>query len=313
MRSILSDIQTATEPKSLIGGNLLVIAETGEPRGRHVVSCGAEKPAACWCIIERREYAENEGLPDYLENVELIKSSEFSEKFRAWIAAYPVAPKEKPTIVVDISSMSRRLMADLFEVIFDVGSAQDLSVGVIYSLAKFAPPSAVLPANGDICPVSQRFTGWSSNTELPTSLVVGLGYEQSKAEGACEFFDPNEVWVFSPRSPITEYDLEVDRNNEHLIERADSQLNCARYPVDDPARTFGHLLRTSLSLMSRSNPVLLPFGPKIFFVVCLFVAMLIDEVGVWIVTGDMSTESRSEPSEHLIGFTAALHSAPDPN
>lgn len=55
------------------------------------------------------------------------------------------------------------------------------------------------------------------------------------------------------------------------------------------------------------NPVLLPFGPKIFFAISLLVASVYREVGVWHVTGDSELpDFQHVPSAHIPAFRVEL-------
>jgi hypothetical protein len=203
--------------------------------------------------------------------------------------------------------MSRSLLAEIFRNIFQNADECELLVTVMYAFAAFTPPPNDMPANADICPVLEAFAGWPDTSGASTALIVGLGYERQKAEGACEYFDPTETWVFAPRSPLTEYDVAVLDNNAELLARADRRARKIDYKVDEPERTFGQLVSTISSVRARATPVLLPFGPKLFFVISLFVSFLYPEVGVWVVTGDLVDPGEDhEASGHVVAFEAYL-------
>lgn len=315
MKPILKSLKNRTDPDKLISGTLLVICLGDGARSSHISDLHHTKAAACWCLAESIDHAAGTIIADQLPqdiNIDVTRANQFHEKLANWLLRNSTQPNGTPHIVVDVSCMSRRLMAEVFEAIFQISTTREISVGVIYTLAKFSHPDNTLPINKDICPVSQRFSGWPSSSELPTSLVVGLGYEKEKAEGACEYFDPSEILIFSPKSPIPEYDEEVHKNNSDLITRVSARQNYMRYKLDDPAQTFGELVTAVSSLISRSNPVLLPFGPKLFFAISLFVSLVFEEVGVWIVTGDLSPPMPSEPSQHLLAFEATLSPCTEP-
>src|SRR5690606_21259442 len=139
--------------------------------------------------------------------------------------------------------------------------------------------------NEDICPVSSFFAGWPNNASATTSLIIGLGYEREKAEGACEYFDASDAWLFTPKSPITQYDEEVYINNKALIERLNRKNRILNYSVCAPAATFGELVSLILETSPKFNIVILPFGPKIFYMLSLIAATVYREIGIWNVTG----------------------------
>ena len=109
--------------------------------------------------------------------------------------------------------------------------------------------------------------------------------------------------MFTPKSQISAYDEQVTANSKELIARAVRSDREIAYSVDDPEETFGELVTAESSLLSRSNPLILPFGPKIFFAISLLVSLLYKEVGVWLVTGDLAGLAVDhQASNHVIGF-----------
>lgn len=92
-------------------------------------------------------------------------------------------------------------------------------------------------------------------------------------------------------------------NNNDLIARAHRQKREQLYQVNNPSQTFGQLASLVSAIAKRENPVLLPFGPKIFFALALVVAAIYPELGVWYVTGDSNSEGVDlHASDHLVGF-----------
>ncbi|WP_146052523.1 hypothetical protein [Pseudomonas syringae] len=209
---------------------------------------------------------------------------------------------DKPyKIALDISCLPHAIMAEILYMISAAESEYKVEVIVLYSLAKFTFPSASLLANESIEPVHKNFAGWSSPETKPTSLILGLGYEPNKAEGASEYFEPSDQWIFIPKSPIREFLDQVYCNNENLIKKTDDD-RIIEYNVADPELTYGQIELVISSLARKSNPVLLPFGPKIFFFLCLVQCLTHPELGVWRVTGVEDQISRDvHASEYVIG------------
>lgn len=199
-----------------------------------------------------------------------------------------------PRIFVDISCMSRRSMSNIVTALCRIAARREVSFHVGYVIAAFSPPPSMLPPNRDIRPISPFFAGWPSETAASTSLVIGLGYEKHKAEGASEYFDASETWVFMPQSPVSDYNGHVCENNADLIGSATRNRRFVAYPVLDPARTFGVLASLTSDLIDRTNPVILPLGPKIFFMLSLLVAALYEESGVWEISTDCAPDPRDE-------------------
>lgn len=194
-------------------------------------------------------------------------------------------------VLVDISCLSRPSMAELIFSILGLTGPEKIEIVFCYSLAEFNAPSMISVPNEAIEPVHLQCSGWPSQQSNPTSLIIGLGYEPDKAEGASEYLDPAEQWGFIPVSPIKEFLSEVEQNNSNLIGRLAEQNRTIKYNVQQPAATFGQLELVITDLLLRSNPILLPFGPKIFFAVCLVQGVRHPEVGVWHVTGELNEEA----------------------
>lgn len=75
------------------------------------------------------------------------------------------------------------------------------------------------------------------------------------------------------------------------------------YRVDEPSQAFGQLAAMVTSILPRMNPVLLPFGPKIFFALSLLMAAVYREVGVWHVTGDADLpDTAHAASDHIVSL-----------
>jgi len=198
-------------------------------------------------------------------------------------------------------------MATAFQAILDAGDRKMVRMDVLYVLAEYTPPPTQLPPNEDIRPINDWFAGWPTNATASTSLVVGLGYERDKASGACEYFDASETWVFVPQSAIEDYQAAVEGNNEVLLARARRRDLSATYRVERPTETFGLLASTISRIVPEMNPVLLPFGPKIFFALSLLVASVYREAGVWHVTGDSELpDVPHAPSTHAPAFRVEL-------
>jgi hypothetical protein len=212
-----------------------------------------------------------------------------------------------PTVYLDVSCIPKPMIAVVLKELFLASETSVVNLVVGYVIAAYIPPPGDLPPNEDIKPIHEWFAGWPSDATATTALVVALGYERDKAEGACEYFDASETWVFVPNSPIFQYDKDVLENNKYLLNRVERIHRSLAYRVDQPANAFGQLVSIVLGLLPRANTVILPFGPKIFVPLSLIVAALYREVGVWHVTGDAAVaETGLDGSEQLIGFSALL-------
>lgn len=283
--------------------DLLITSHSAEPRGTIINSAVASFAYEHWAITQAT-HTISASHPGTVIGVEHLLS-----RLKQWILGSKIV---RPKIVVDVSCMSRPAMAATFGAIYSTAETREITLVVAYVIASFSPPPISLPPNEDIKPISDWFAGWPSNTSASTALMVGLGYERAKAEGACEYFDASETWVFVPRSPLGEYDDAVLENNIELLGRAKRRERALDYKVASPSATFGQLASIVGNLLPRSNPVLLPFGPKIFFAISLLVGAIYREVGVWHVTGDADiAEASHTPSDFTVAFQADLRPSRD--
>lgn len=284
------------------GADLFLHAQTKDPRGHKILSMIGPSISSRWEIRQTGASEEYQGSQTASESAE-IGVEQLTLKLAKWIEA----SARQPTIAIDISCMSRPTMAAAFQAVLEAAKKRQLTLKVLYVLAEYSPPPHKLPPNEDICPISDWFAGWSTNATASTSLVVGLGYERDKAIGACEYFDPSETWVFVPQSSIGEYELDVMSNNKELLNRARGRYRLTTYSVHRPTEAFGILATTVSQILPRMNPVLLPFGPKIFFALNLLVAAAYPEAGVWHVTGDSDLpDAEHQASHHIPAFEVEL-------
>lgn len=249
----------------------------------------------------------------YQENVTRLEALGFvlrtvsDEEFRSDILGIlsEISSAERIRIAIDISCFNRVRIATLVDV-FRSGEIgpREVHVDFFYCLAMFSPPSTSRTANTHVSPVIPQFAGWSVDPGLPPFGVVGLGYEQNKALGALEYLQITKPIVFIPQSSIAEYETEVRSANESLLAQLDAR-NILTYRVEDPVATFITIESLLGGTTGRFNPVLLPFGPKIFFVLSVLAACVHVDTAVWRVSAGSADEpSDREPSDSVVSFSA---------
>lgn len=208
-------------------------------------------------------------------------------------------------IFLDVSSLSRICLGKIFAClkIISMDSVVYLSIG--YSLARYAaPPDQPFPSIRRLAPVHREFSGWGSSPSLPVDVIVSLGYEKGKAIGAVEYLEPRNRWVFVPNSPEQRFLQQVKNHNKQLIGAGDCVID---YEVLEPVDTYFKLMSLVVGLAPAARPVLLPFGPKLFFALGLLVAMRIEKAAVWHVDSDDEMSAIPlAPSGHGVVFSCRL-------
>jgi hypothetical protein len=284
------------------GADLFLYGRTKEPRGQHMISAVGIQSTTRWEVRQTEP-----GLSDVSAatgGAVEIGVDQLGATLAKWIETCGI---NSPRIAIDISCMSRPTMASAFQAVLESAEQRPVWIDVLYVVAEFTAPPNFLPPNEDIRPINDWFAGWPTNATASTSLVVGLGYEKNKASGACEYFDAGETWVFVPQSAIGAYEASVVSNNEDLLARARRRDHVTTYCVERPTETFGLLAGTVSRVLPTMNPVLLPFGPKVFFALSLLVAAVYREAGVWHVTGDSNLpDIPHKPSSHVSAFRVEL-------
>ncbi|MBM0105885.1 hypothetical protein JM946_14230 [Steroidobacter sp. S1-65] len=186
-----------------------------------------------------------------------------------------------PMVVVDVSCMNRVRLAHLVNAL-NSSTANVIDVMFAYNLAEYSAPSLDEAPTSVAEPVIPEFAGWTTYPERPPAALIGLGYEQSRAIGIVDHLEINNAaWAFIPRGPIDEYSTSVDTANQSLFDMIHVDGRKILYDVMNPASLFREVNSLVELLKQIYNPILIPFGPKIFALVSLLVASLHGEVGVW--------------------------------
>lgn len=204
---------------------------------------------------------------------------------------------------VDISCFNRFRLAHLIDVLRCL-PVSAVNVTFRYSIAKFTAPVEDATPTVTVQPVIPQFAGWTIRPDRPPAAVVGLGYEPNKAIGIIDLLEINNAtWAYYPLGPVNEYHDEVLRSNESLLKMIQVDGRCLPYDIQQPVQLFHEMNSLVDMLKGHFNPVLIPFGPKLFALVALLVASIHDDVGVWRVSsGVLERPVNREPSGHFISM-----------
>lgn len=250
---------------------------------------------------------------DYEKNWEWFKASGFDveevsdAEFAQWCRELVRSTRNRRAkrslrMGVDVSSMSRLRMAALIHAAAEAASER-IDVDFLYAPAEFAPPPDQSPPIAISEPVISAFAGWSSEPERASMAIFGLGYEADKALGALEFLEPIGVWAFRPEGEDVRYDSAVEASNESFWGLLPPQ-NVIRYRIDDPYDCFVRLESLVHGATRTGRPILIPFGPKIFSVSCLLVAVVhYPSVVVWRVSsGEFEPAQNRAANGKIVGL-----------
>ena len=202
-------------------------------------------------------------------------------------------------VLLDISCFTRLRLAQTVEALFESGP---FDLEVFYSLADFSAPPLDEPGNQFLCPVTDYLSGWTGDGDKAVVLVSGLGYEQMMALGIIEHIDPYDLWLFSPTSPIVEYDDEVLKANK-LLTSTVATSNVLTYPVLQGDIALAKLLSLVDVVRRDFRCILMPLGPKIFAFACMVAGCVYRDVSVWRASAGIHYQPRERSAS---GLTASF-------
>ena len=209
-------------------------------------------------------------------------------------------------VTIDISCIAGDTLAELFYNLSKFANQCEINVKILYTLAKYIEPKKENSFNKTVSPAHRAFSGWLANPQFPILAIVGLGYESDKAVGAVEYLDASEEYIFVPNSSEIKYKDKVEEVNKNFIRR-NSENKRFDYIVEDPVYTIHTLNSLLVAAKKEFKPVLLPFGPKIFFACALVVALANPEASVWYVSGQKNdTQHDEQEVASIIGFEFSL-------
>lgn len=184
------------------------------------------------------------------------------------------------SIFVDISAMSREMIANTVLALREIARKSIITVTVAYAPSKYSGPYAAAPIRL-ASPIKPTLAGWSAFPELPVGALFGLGCDPGLALGALQFLEPSKAWVFSPRGIDPQFDKALLSANEHIEDIFD--VTRFDYKIENPSQTRGRI-EVLLNAVDRDfRIVVVPFGPKIFAWLALATVVFTNRVsvGVW--------------------------------
>jgi hypothetical protein len=207
---------------------------------------------------------------------------------------------------IDVSSMSRPMIARIIVVLSRIDIATDIKLTFSYCPAVYSKPNHENAPVTKSEPVIPEFSGWSLAPEASISTIIGIGFEYDWALGALEYLEPETAWAFVPTGEDERFDHVVRKTNADLLSLLDDD-HIHYYHVNQPSSCFTLVESLVYGLKQNSRPILVPFGPKLFSLVCLLVAAIHEPlISVWRVSGD--TESHPDDRE-ASGKVILLHVA----
>lgn len=275
------DFESDQRPQSL-NFDLAIVAVDYERRCRWITERLSIKPRSGFGLefgfLAEGSYSENKSYFEKLgfEVLHGLRDEAIDTLSKSIILEAP----EKPSVFVDISSMSREMIANVALAIQRARSHKSISVTVAYAPSKFAGPYDPAPIRL-ASPIKPLLAGWSSRPETPLGTIFGLGCEPGLALGALQMLEPNKAWSFKPKGVDPKFDTAMKRANQHIEDIFD--VSAFTYDIVEPTFARGRLEALLNSVHRSFRLIIVPFGPKIF--AWLAVSTIVfgerNEVGIW--------------------------------
>ncbi|MDQ7251453.1 hypothetical protein [Dongia sedimenti] len=202
------------------------------------------------------------------------------------------APKTPIKILVDISSMSRLMIANVVRGLQHAAYERTIDLAVAYAPSKFTGPYDVAPIR-HAGPVAPWLAGWATRPDKPLGTIFGLGCEPNQALGALQTLEPDNAWAFYPKGIDRAFDKAMGDANQHLEDIFD--VTRFDYEITRPSVARGRLEALLNSLEASFRLIVVPFGPKIFAwaAIATIVFSGRNNVGVW----SFSSGDRAQPTD----------------
>lgn len=196
-------------------------------------------------------------------------------------------------VSVDISSMNRQMIASLFLALSRIDGIDDIIVH--YVPAEFQKPNLLFSEIESAGPVLPEFSGFDTDISLPSSMILGLGFEYGVAVGL--------ISRLEPRSAICLYATGHDTRFETAVRKANlgfrfpgSNASAIGYDLFDPEGTYHFVASSIRNLEANFRVSCIPMGPKILSVVFTLACLEhLGSVSMWrIVRKSLVADSKAD-------------------
>lgn len=238
----------------------------------------------------------------------LLADTEWSARdaVAEWLRKFDARDSPAIRVIVDVSSLSRMLMAVIVSTCFECSrELGPIDVCFVYAPAEFTSPGDEHGPITKFGAVLPEFAG-VSDSALGLATVIGLGYEPDLALATQQGLDPATCWMLTPTGVAERYDQAVARANARVLALMDTD-DVLEYDVLRPFDAFMRVESLVAGLRRAHNVVLVPLGPKILALVCLLVAVVhAPDVGVWRVSAGRLGESRDVKADGRVTAIRAV-------
>ena len=211
-------------------------------------------------------------------------------------------------VLVDISSMSREMIAKVALFLRELLHEKHLRITIAYAPPSYPPTKEESPIE-KAGPIIPELAGWAPDPSLPIGVVLGLGCEPGLALGSLQRLEPSMVWAFSPIGLDIRFDALDQEANSHIGDI----FNVAHYKYDliDPTGTRVDLVRIFTTIQESHRIIAVSSGPKIFAWILIFTALFnpFPSIGIWAFSSRQKLIARDiHPMGEIIWHNLLLNS-----
>lgn len=216
-------------------------------------------------------YKHNEEFAKEQQNGTIIEYAErnFLSNLRQYLSEF-----NPSSISIDISSMNRTMISAAISCIARSPKAREMTI--YYLPAKFKPPKISYSDLFSAGPVLPEFSAFDDESDLPSTILMGLGYEYGVGLGLINLIEPDNAICLFAESHDKRYEDAVRRANLNF-KFPGTNASALSYNLLDPASTYEYLSSTIRNLLPTHRVSLIPMGPKILS--SLFVLAAVEHLG----------------------------------
>jgi hypothetical protein len=221
---------------------------------REIIAIGYDTHTNVCSYQKNKKYYEKIGAK-IIEGPDITVTNQFIELIKEKKIKKPI------NCFLDITVMSRYRLAFILSFLIDhLEKTSTITIG--YEISDFYDAPKGLSPIRKIGPILNSLSGSLSDINLPSAIVLGLGYELGKGIGISNYLDTESTFLFIPQGKDSRFEESVMQNNQSLISETPSNHKFF-YDITNPYKTYLELRETMSAILQCYRPVLVPLGPKI--------------------------------------------------
>lgn len=225
---------------------------------------------------------------------------------------FETAQSRAIVVAVDISSLNRRLIAEIFlELCLKRDRIEQFKL--IYTPQEYVEPEASFSKIGAIRAIAPELTAFDSDPDKPIALMLGLGFEYGLGLGIIDLIEPERTVCFKANGFDDRYEDAVRRANFDF-EFSTANLLVQSYTLMDPLAAYSGINNIAYGLLSSHRIEVVPLGPKLFTAYAILLSLtFLGQVTVLRVPSNMSNPRDAYARDGYIFAEVELNALGDLN